>query len=472
MKDKNKELIKGTIIYAIGSFGSKILSLLIVPLYTFYILPEELGNYDLILTTINLLIPIITFQITDAAYKKIVEKFYEREEIISCTYWILIITSIISSVLCMIIGRYTIGLRYAIYLTIMLIIQMWFSSLQRVLRALKRQKTFVIAGLLQTFCFLILIAIFVCGIKLNVDGLCISYIIAHFIAIIFMLIKCRELIVKKITYNKKNSYEMLKFSIPLIPNAMSWWLINSSDKYIIRLLLGASSNGIYSVSCKFPAVLQMVNSLFYSSWQDVAIREKAGEERDKFYTNTFEKYYELMFSLVLIAIPLTRAVLPFVVSEEYKSAAFYSAFIYLGMVFQGFSSFYGINYLNHNKTFGATSTSIIAAAINLIIDLILMPYIGLYAAGISTFMGFLVMWIIRVRQTKKITNIQINKKKFLIYLFVSIICAIVTILSNTIICILLTIIFFIIFLIKEKNFIYKGIKKYLVKKLFNCIYIL
>ena len=67
--NKSKELVKGTLIYAIGSFGSKILSLLIVPLYTFFIVPEELGNYDLILTTVNLLIPIITLQITGAAYK-------------------------------------------------------------------------------------------------------------------------------------------------------------------------------------------------------------------------------------------------------------------------------------------------------------------------------------------------------------------------------------------------------------------
>ena len=459
IKNKNKELIKGTIIYAIGSFGSKILNLLIVPLYTFYIIPEELGNYDLILTTINLLIPIVTFQITDAAYKKIVDKFKEKEKIISCTYWILLVSSVISLILCIFIGKYVIGIRYAIYLAVMLLLQMWLSSLQRLLRALKKQKIFVLSGIFQTFCFFIMILILVCAINLKIDGLCIGYIISNFFAIAFILIQCRELIVKKITYNKKNLHEMLNFSIPLIPNAMNWWLINSSDKYIIRLFLGASSNGIYSVASKFPAVLQTVNGLFYSSWQDVAIREEAGEERDKFYTNTFEKYYELIFGLVLIAIPATRVVLPLVVSAEYESAALYSTFMYLGMAFQGFSSFYGINYLNQSKTFGATSTSIIAAVINLVIDFILMPFIGLYAAGISTFVGFLVMWLIRVKQTKKITNIQINKKKFISYLFLSIICAIVCIFANIIVCVILSIVFGIIFLFIERKLIYKLIIK-------------
>lgn len=464
IKNKNKELVKGTIIYAIGSFGSKILNLLIVPLYTFYIVPEELGNYDLILTTINLLIPIVTFQITDAAYKKIVENFEQRQKIISCTYWILLLSSIISAFLCIIIGKYAIGTKYSIYLATMLIVQMWFMSLQRLLRALKKQKIFVVAGVFQTFCFLVLIAILVCGINLKIDGLCISYIIAHFIAIAFMLIQCRDLVVNHISYNKNILLRMFKFSLPLIPNAMSWWLINSSDKYIIRILLGASSNGIYSVSTKFPAVLQTINGLFYSSWQDVAIREKEGKERDKFYTNTFEKYYELLFLLVLIAMPATIVMLPIIVSKEYETAAVYSIFVYLGMVFQGFSSFYGINYLNNNKTFGATVTSFIAAIVNLIVDLILMPFIGLYAAGISTFMGFLIMWFVRVKQTKKITEIKFNKKKFLGYLSLSIICAIICIFNNVLVCGIMTCFFAFIFLIKEKKIIFKIINDFCLKK--------
>ena len=457
--NKNKELVKGTLIYAIGSFGSKVLSLLIVPLYTFFIVPEELGNYDLILTTVNLLIPIITLQITDAAYKWIVENLQKKDQIISCTYWILFISSIFSLLLSFTIGIMALGFVYAFFLELMLLSQMWLTSLQKLLRALKKQKIFVAAGLFQTFWFLIGTIVLVCLLRFEVSGLCWAYILAHIFAIIFIFVKCPQLFVRRIGYEKEYFGKMMKFSVPLIPNAMSWWMINSSDKYIIRILLGAASNGIYSVSSKFPAALQTVNSLFYSAWQDVAIREKAGEERDQFYTKTFESYYSLMFGLVLVMIPATRVFLPVIVGKEYETAALYSGFIYLGMVFQGFSSFYGINYLNSNKTVGATFTSIIATIVNLVIDLILMPFIGLYAAGLSTFIGFTIMWIIRVFQTKKITNIKIKKVKFTLYFVAALGMAIVCISLSRILCFILTIIFGILFLFLQRKLIWNILKK-------------
>lgn len=453
LKSKNEQLIKGTIIYAIGSFGSKILSLLIVPLYTFYIIPEELGDYDLILATVNLLMPLVTLQITDATYKWTVDNFENKKQIFSMSYMVLMISSILFTTIILFIGNQFISGRNAVYLALMLVSQIWFTSVQRILKALKRQKTFALAGIFQTFCFLGLIILTVCGLKLGIDGLCISYIVAHIMGIVFILLNCRELIIFKLKVDGKSLKQMLKFSVPLIPNAMSWWLINSSDKYIIRMILGAASNGIYSVSIKFPAIVQTVNGLFYSSWQDVAIREKSGEERNIFYTNTFRKYYKISFGLVLILIPVTKFILPFIVSKSYSSAALYTNFLYLGMVFQGFSSFYGINYLNESKTMGATFTSLIAAVINLGVDLIFMPYIGLHAAGISTFLGFFCMWLIRGVQTRKITKITVNKKEFCVWFGLSLAMAIICIFANVVICFVLAVLFTVVFMATEKEFI-------------------
>ena len=65
INSKNKALIIGTITYAIGNFGTKILSFLIVPLYTFYIMPSDLGDYDLLMTTVSLLSPLLTMKVSD-----------------------------------------------------------------------------------------------------------------------------------------------------------------------------------------------------------------------------------------------------------------------------------------------------------------------------------------------------------------------------------------------------------------------
>ena len=68
-RENNKALLVGTIIYGIGNIGTKFLSFLIVPLCTYFIQPGDLGDYDLLMTTVSLLSPLLTMKIYDATYR-------------------------------------------------------------------------------------------------------------------------------------------------------------------------------------------------------------------------------------------------------------------------------------------------------------------------------------------------------------------------------------------------------------------
>ena len=85
-RNRNRELISGTVIYAVGGFGTKILSFLFVPLYTYYILPADMGTYDLVITTVSLLTPVITIQIGDAAYRWLIGVEGRRQEYLGIAY--------------------------------------------------------------------------------------------------------------------------------------------------------------------------------------------------------------------------------------------------------------------------------------------------------------------------------------------------------------------------------------------------
>ena len=67
--------------------------------------------------------------------------------------------------------------------------------------------------------------------------------------------------------------EMLQYSAPLVPSALSWWVMSASDRYVIRFFLGSVSNGIYSVAYKFPSILQIMFQMFNNSWTDLALSE-------------------------------------------------------------------------------------------------------------------------------------------------------------------------------------------------------
>ena len=55
---------------------------------------------------------------------------------------------------------------------------------------------------------------------------------------------------------------MYQYSIPLVPNGISWWIVNVSDRTIITAIIGTAANGIYAVSNKFPTILSSLLGIF------------------------------------------------------------------------------------------------------------------------------------------------------------------------------------------------------------------
>lgn len=444
---KSKSLIEGMVIYAIGNFGTKILSFLIVPLYTYYISTEDMGVYDLLISTVNLLTPIITLQISDAAYRWMVRENQSKDVYIRATLQVLIINCFLASILILFINCYA-TIPFCGYFVLVLITSRALATMQKLLRGLNNQKVFAVSGIVYTVIFLFLNVVQICFFKRGVSSLFESAIIANIIALLFifiieprMRINCFE------RPNVKLIREMLTFSAPLVPNQLNWWVINSSDRYIVNFFLGNSANGILAIAHKFPSMLQTVLNLFNTSWQDVSIADSA-EDVGAYYTKVFRIYYKISFSMLWLLVPLTRIFIMLVMSTDYKVAADYVSFYYLGTIFQGFSSFYGVGYLRNKQTKRAFSTSIYGAVINAAINILFIKYIGLQAASISTFIGFLCMWLIRERQNKKELGITISWIEFIVFLmisiFVCIISNIITLHSNFLLCLIGTIAFIII----------------------------
>ena len=104
----------------------------------------------------------------------------------------------------------------------------------------------------------------------------------------------KEKKLRTINWKQKSSKlqkEMLKFSIPIVPNQLNWWVVNSSDRYIISYFLGSALNGIYAIAYKFPTMLQIIFHLFYQSWQDTTLADSE-EDSSGFYTNVFRIYFK------------------------------------------------------------------------------------------------------------------------------------------------------------------------------------
>ena len=457
-KQKNKTLIIGTIIYAIGNLGTKFLSFLIVPLYTFYIEPSDLGEYDLICTTINLLAPLLTLQISDAAYRWMISNDKYITSCISVTYELVIKNCIISTCVILLINFF-IPINYCYYFIGILVTGRILESIQKLLRGLKRQKLFAASGFVYTACFVLLNCFLVCFLKKGVDALFQSAIISNLLTIVIIVImEKRFRIIKFYKKNKTLKKEMLKYSTPLIPSTLNWWVMNASDRYIIRSFLGSEANGIYAVAYKFPSVLSTMFLMFNNSLTDMVLTEES-KDTGGYYSKVFEKMYILGFSMLFIIIPATKLICNFILGTSYRTSAIYISFLYLGTIFQAFSSFFSVGYLKGKKTSGAAKTSIYGAVVNIVVNLLCIKFIGLFAAAISTFLGFFTMWFIRVIQTRKEFPVEIKWNNFITLLLGSIILCIISIWSKNNIDLLLLLMGGMIFIIINRKEIKKIVQK-------------
>lgn len=464
-KRKKNTLFLGTATYAIGNFGTKILNFLIVPLYTYYIQPADLGDYDLMLTTVSLLSPLLTMKISDAAYRWIIKDQKNEVPYISATYQLLLRNCIPCALTLLLINQ-RVPVWQCNYFIAILIGDRILECLQKLLRGLKNQILFVVSGLFHTGVLVSANVIKICIRKEGVTALLQSSVVSLYATIVLILLFEKRLrVVEMRVDHSAQQKEMLCYSIPLVPSALSWWVMSASDRYVIRWIIGNAANGIYSVAYKFPSIMQTIFQMFNNAWTDMVLAElDCGEQAEEYAQTVFRQLYKVSFGLVLVMIPLTKFVMNVILSATYREASIYIGFLYLGTIFQGFSSFSSIGYLQGKKTGGAAKTSVYGAVVNFLVNVLLIHLVGLFAAAFSTFAGYLVMWATRMRDIRKVFPIRVRMSAFIPYLLSGIAMSLIVIWTSPVMDLGLSCGMGLFFLADNQN-VLKGVLKLVEKRI-------
>jgi len=215
--------------------------------------------------------------------------------------------------------------------------------------------------------------------------------------------------------------EMFKYSIPLIPNGVSWWIVNVSDRSIIAYVLGASANGLYAISNKFPTIISSLTGIFNLSWAESAALHIDSEDRDEFFSDITNTVIKLFTALGVGMIACMPFVFPLLIDTKYSEAYNYIPFLILGTIFNVALCLYSQVYLAKKLSKQVAFTAILGAIINIVINVVFINKIGLYAASLSTAISYFVMMVYRHVDLKKYINIKIEKglilKTILIFAF-------------------------------------------------------
>ena len=282
------------------------------------------------------------------------------------------------------------------------------------LRATNNIKLFAAVGVISTLVSALLSILFIVTFRLGYVGIIISSILTSLISILIVLLLSRqyEFYDRKIL-SMGLLRQMLIYTIPLLPNSMSWWIINLSDRFILKFYSGMDNLGIYSIANKFTSIYILFLSVFYSAWQAHAIETYDSPDRDKYYSRVFNFFIFIQLTLIMAGSTIIKPLVKVMVTPAFQAGAVYIPILFAGTLFYGLSSFLGTGYLSSKKTGEAFFTTIYAAATNLVLNLIFIPRFGIWGATGSTLIAYIVLFISRLISTKKFFSITVRMKFFI-----------------------------------------------------------
>ena len=241
----------------------------------------------------------------------------------------------------------------------------------------------------------------------------------------------------------------------MVPNQLSWWIITVSDRTIITYILGVGMNGIYSAANKFSSICTSLFGIFNLTWAESASMYIGDKDSSEYFSNIISTTLKLFIALCFGIISFMPFVFKFLITGEgYAEAYFQIPILMLSTIFSIAVSLFGSIYVALKKSGEIAKTSIYAAIINIVVNLLLINFIGLYAASISTFIAYLAMSIYRYFDIQKYKRIKIDKKLIAISVITGSVIVVIYYIRNTYLCLLGALISVIFALLYNKNLLF------------------
>lgn len=440
---REAELGKKTAIITIGRISTQFVTFLLLPLYTTVLSTEEYGAVDLITTLVQLFIPIFSLMIDQGVFRNLLscKDDVDRKRTISSAFIILSCMSALTIAIYFIVSIFTMN-QYKSWLLLILIATAYSNFFLQVARGVGKTLDYAFGSLICSSATILFNVLCIVSLNMGARGMLIATFLGNFICCIFLFFKLR--IFKYISiklYSKEIALDELRYSVPLVPNQLSLWIMNSSDRLVVTFFMGTAANGILAISHKFPAIYMTFFSIFQLAWHEIGAVHYYDEDRDVFFSEMFDKVITLFSTMCMGIIAILPLVFDLFINKSYLEA-YYNIPIYMvGFLFNIIIGLLGVVYVATKKTSEIAKTTIIAAVINLVVNVVLIKFIGLYAAAISTFIGYAVTMIYRIVDTRKYLEIKYNTKSYLGLSVIMIVYCIIYYVNNKVLSIVCLILF-------------------------------
>lgn len=410
--DKYKKLASNTLIFAIGTFSSKILSFLLMPFVTRMMGTGDYGSADLVQQTVNVLIPVVTLQVNSAALRFALDKAVDKSDVFKVGVRttlagfsvFLIFTYPLSKLT---INDFHLG-DYIILIVSFVLVSSFRQLCQQFVRGSGHVKLYAIDGILATATTLAFTILFLGPFKWGVTGYIVAIIASDACSVVFYFVTAK--LYRYINFNKlkDNSItsQMLKYCVPLIPTIILWWIINVSDRYMVTYFISSSANGLYTAASKIPNFVILFSQIFIDAWQLSAVDEYDQEGGRQFFTKVFRVYSGGIFAVASVLILLCQFITKILVAKSYYDSWQFVPILIIATTFSCIVNFLASIYMAEKKNVMSLVTAMSGAVTNFVLNLVFIPRIGANGAALATVCAFLVVFVTRAIDTRRFIKID------------------------------------------------------------------
>lgn len=420
-----RSLLKDSSIYSLGDFIFRIVAFATFPIYAHVFTVEEFGLMALIMSLVGLMT-----SITSVGMNNSVQRFYfepntqpeDRVKIVSnglwiLTGWVTLVVAILSMLLFtqkdFLFQRFDLAWTLVILGLAAVIPGQILDYAQGILRLKFAPWKFTFVSGCRNALGVGLGLYLILVLDWGVEGV----FWGNLIAMLLPLPICLWLIREDLGWviDKKWCGELFRFGYPFMFAGLAYWIFGLSDRWMLGWLADNTQVGLYSIGFKLASILLFINQAIGMAWSPMAYK-LYGENPD--YRKIFGQVLSfLMFGMVVVAVGVTLfspEILILLAPPEYLEASLFVGYLVMGLVFLGTTQVTATGIAFEKRTHLISRASWYAAILNLILNFVMIPYLGAKGAALATFISYIFLTGYYLSWTQRIHPFVMERKKILL----------------------------------------------------------
>ena len=402
-------LLGNTLVFALGGLAVKAVSLVLMPLYTTALTAGEYGTAELLNSAIEIVLPLLSLGVVEALYRFSIDDDVPKDELFAGSLVVLGGGVVCTGVLC-VLGSVLWDMEHAAAFFVLFCSVCVFKATTQLARGLGHVRRFVAYGLINALAMVVSTYLLLVRAHLGVEGYLWSFTIGYLVGgLVAFLGSAEYRLLAPFRVDRVLLRRMLVYSLPLVPNLLSWWLVSVSGRYVVLWGSGVVAAGLFTAASKMPALVNIVASVFQQAWQYSTAREINSPDRGTFFGVVMRGYSLATLTVAGLVIALNRPISRVMLQAEFAEGWRYVPLLMLVASFGVISIFFESFYQALKNSGVLMASTALGAVVNVVLGVALVPFMGPWGAGLAGAVAYMLVLVVRARDLRRRINLPIDR---------------------------------------------------------------